>query len=140
MKKNNHVNEIIALIFSVGRAFRQEASSKEADHCLSMVQLGTLGFIKENKPLMKDVANFLKVTKPTLTELINELERKKMVKRISSKNDRRSTFVEITKRGEKIFETSLKIKKKEMRGVFEKLSQKEQKSLVEILNKIINCK
>jgi DNA-binding MarR family transcriptional regulator len=140
MKNSKHIDDIISLIFSISRTFRRDIPNKKKICCLSMVQLGTLKFIKENRPLMKDVADFLSVAKPTLTELINEMEKKKIVKRILSKKDKRSTFVSITKKGEDVLKRSLKMKEKEMRSVFGKLSEEEQKSLVKILKKIIKRK
>jgi DNA-binding MarR family transcriptional regulator len=133
-------NRILSLIFSAGRNFRQENNLKEkisvGEH-LSLIQVETLKFIGEQKnPLMKDVADYLFITPPTLTALIDGLEEKKLIKRGQSQNDRRATLMFLTGQGRKIMEKNIKHKMEKMRRIFGKLTKNEQKTLVGILEKI----
>jgi MarR family transcriptional regulator, 2-MHQ and catechol-resistance regulon repressor len=137
--KESLENRIISLIFTASRNLRQESQGDVSDavECLSMVQLQTLKFIGEqNGSLMKDVADYLSIAPPSLTPLIDGLEQKKLIKRSSSKNDRRVTLIFLTDKGKDIMEKNMKIKMKKMGDVFKKLTMAEQKSLIRILEKL----
>jgi len=142
MEKNDTCeNRIISLIFAASRNIRQESRENEVNtntfEHLSMVQLETLKFIDErNNPLMKDVADYLSVAPSSLTPLIDGLETKNLVKRVSSKNDRRAILISLTDKGKDILEKNVRRKMKKMGGIFKKLTEGEQKSLIRILEKL----
>jgi len=138
-KKESLENRIISLIFTASRNLRQESQENEIDTIerLSMIQLETLKFIEERKnPLMKDVADYLSIAPPSLTPLIDGLEKKKLLKRGSSENDRRATLIFLTKKGKDILEKTMSKKMKRMGNAFKKLTEGEQKSLIRILEKL----
>lgn len=104
---------------------------------LSIVQLEALKFIGEQKnPLMKDVANHLSIAAPSLTPIIDELEKKKLIKRGLSKNDRRAILIFMTKTGKDMLNKVLKMKREHMQYVINKLTKCEQKTLIKILEKL----
>lgn len=56
-----------------------------------------------NKPIcMNDLSVEMKVSHSRITRIVDTLEKKKLVKRFSSKIDRRSWLTEITKKGKEI--------------------------------------
>ncbi|HOX10939.1 MAG TPA: MarR family transcriptional regulator [Candidatus Moranbacteria bacterium] len=137
--KDSCENRIISLIFTASRNLRQESRENELDEAerLSMTQLETLKFIDERKnPLMKDVADYLFIAPPSITPLIDGLETRKLVKRGSSKNDRRAILISLTDKGKDILEKTMNKKMKRMGDVFKKLTKEEQKSLIRILEKL----
>jgi len=132
-------NRIISLIFTASRNIRQESQENEIDAMdrLSMIHLETLKFIEERKnPLMKDVADYLSIAPPSLTPLIDGLEQKKLLKRGSSKDDRRATLIFLTDKGRDLLERTMRKKMKRLSNVFKKLTEREQKSLIRILEKL----
>ncbi len=140
--KKDHLSEnsIISLIFSVSRNLRQKSQAKgkgNDQQRLSLVQLETLKFIDEHKhPLMKEVAEYLFIAPPSLTTLIDGLEKRGFVRRGASTNDRRAVFICLTRTGKTILQHSLRKKTEKMQYVFSTLSDAEQKTLIKILEKL----
>jgi DNA-binding MarR family transcriptional regulator len=133
-------DKITSLIFLIGRNMRQqnaescEHSSKER---LTFSQLEALKFIKEHKnPLMKEVSNHLSIAAPSLTPLIDELEKRSLIARGSLENDRRAVLLVLTKKGEEMLEKISKIRAQKMQYIFSRLTINEQESLVGILEKL----
>jgi len=118
------------------KKYQEDGEIDDARH-LSFVQLEALKFIGEQKnPLMKDVANHLSIAAPSLTLIVDELEKKKLIKRGLSENDRRAILIFITKTGKDMLNKVLKIKREHMQYVINKLTKCEQKTLIKILEKL----
>lgn len=134
-------DKITSLIFLIGRNMRQRNAKNCSLGHLSFIQIEALKFISEQKnPLMKDVASHLFIAAPSLTPIIDELEKKNLIKRSSSKNDRRAVLIFLTKIGEDVINKISRIKTENMRHIFNKLTEKEQKILINILEKISGSK
>lgn len=71
----------------------------------------------EGKLLMKDIADKIHRTRPTVTVLVDKLEKLSFVNRVVSKEDNRYTYIELTKKG------------KDFKTVFENISNKLNKKL-----------
>lgn len=140
-KSESCEKRIISLIFTASRNMRQESQENDLETLerLSIVQLETLKFIGERKnPLMKEVADYLSIAPPSLTPLIDGLEKKDLLKRSSSDSDRRAILISLTKKGKEILGKAMKRKMKKMHDVFKKLTREEQQSLIRILEKLSN--
>ena len=74
-------NRAMSLIFSVSRMIKEKYRDERQEN-ISGMKLETLRYIKENKPLMKDIAEYLSITPPSATSLINHLVEAKLVERI----------------------------------------------------------
>jgi len=133
-------DKITSLIFLIGRNMRQQ----DIENCdlhhterLSFTQVEALKFIKKRKnPLMKEVSNHLSIAAPSLTPLIDELEKRELIKRDPSENDRRAILIMLTEKGEDFLKKILKIKTKKMHYIFNKLTKDEQIALISILEKL----
>lgn len=65
-------------------------------------ELTVLGFISENETFrIKDIADFIGVSTLTMTPLLDSMEKKRLIKRVPSKEDRRAVVIKITKEGER---------------------------------------
>ncbi len=53
---------------------------------------------------MKDIGETFNIKLSTLTNIIDKIERQKIVRRVNSKEDRRAVYLELTPKGEKIYE------------------------------------
>lgn len=78
---------------------------------------------KYEKLTMKNIADKIHRTKPTVTVLVDKLEKLGFVKREKSHNDNRSTFIILTRKGE------------DFKPVFEKISFELNKLLYRNLSK-----
>lgn len=77
---------------------------------------------KYEKLTMKDLAEKIHRTKPTVTVLVNKLEKLSYVKREKSSEDSRITYIKLTSKGE------------EFRSIFEKISEDLNKMLYKNLS------
>jgi len=136
MSQNDQIDQIISLIFTLRILFHEKFSGK-GDSKISLLQFITLRKIKEKKPLMKDIAEYLDIAPPSATSLVESLIEEKLVKRITHPQDRRIVQIVITEKGEKEIQEKIKAIHHKMRLGIEKLSAKEQEQLVEILAKVV---
>lgn len=74
------------------------------DEGLAIPQLFTLRFLYYNKPKdLSSVAEFMGVSKPTVTGLMNTLEKDGFVKRVHSMDDRRRVDIALTAKSLELF-------------------------------------
>ncbi len=133
---NNELNYLIRLMFSTGRIIRKRTKKGERPDPMSILQLETLAYIKEEKPTMKEVADFLCIKPPSATSLINKLVRAKMLERFFASNDRRLVRLAITAKGEKALKQEYSKVARHIKKVLAELNIQERKSLIKILEKL----
>jgi DNA-binding MarR family transcriptional regulator len=136
----NNLNKIISLIFLTRQqVFKEITFAKKP--LFSFVQLLTIQFIKERrKTTMKEVAGFLNITPPSATSLINILVKNGVLARREGVGDRRIVWLKITPKGEKILKRGYAQIAGKIKETLSCLSEKEQKALIHILEKIANQK
>ena len=90
-----------------------------------------------NKLTMKDIAEKIHRTKPTVTILVNKLEKLGFVKREKSSEDSRITYIMLTSKSENFKPIFKKISKDLNKMLFKNLTNKEVQLLGELLEKMI---
>lgn len=91
---------------------------------------------KNGKMTMKDIADCIHRTKPTVTVLVDKLEKLGYLKRETSENDSRCTNLTLTQKGKDFKTTFEKISKKLNEMLYKNLSESEIKILEKLLIKI----
>lgn len=91
---------------------------------------------KNNKMTMKNIANCIHRTKPTVTVLVDKLEKLGYLKRAASDKDSRSTYVILTQKGEDFKATFDHISNNLNKMLNKNLSENEVKLLEELLKKM----
>ena len=134
--KNDQISQIIDLIFTIRRLMHGKAEEKKKC-AVPFLHLIALRYISEEKPSMKDFAEFLSITPPSATSLIDTLIRSGLVERHEDEADRRSVKITISKAGEKYFKDGTDRMALKMRTGLEKLKSIEQEELTKILEKLI---
>lgn len=140
-KKNSFERKIVSLLFLMSRNLRGGGAGVACPpgsplHDLSHVQLETLRFIEEKKnPLMREVSDYLAIAPPSLTPLVDNLCRKKLVKKGFSRSDRRAVLVGITDKGKTVLKKATETRIKKMKFVFKALTREERSALLRILQK-----
>ena len=137
IRKNSQISRIVSLIFTV-RSLTHEKAIEKNNKNASFLQLITLRFIEYKKPTMKEVADYLTITAPSATSLINNLAKDGLIKREEEKGDRRIVLIVITQKGERHLKKGLEYLSQKIRKNLEVLSQKEQDALAKILGKVAN--
>lgn len=90
-----------------------------------------------NKLTMKEIAEKIHRTKPTVTILVNKLEKLGFVKREKSSEDSRITYIMLTSKSEDFKPIFEKISKDLNKMLFKKLTNKEAQLLDKLLKKMI---
>ena len=92
---------------------------------------------KNGKMTMKDIANCIHRTKPTVTVLVDKLEKLGYLKREASVEDSRSTNIVLTQKGEDFKVIFEKISKELNKMLYKNLSPGESELIEKLLKKIL---
>jgi MarR family 2-MHQ and catechol resistance regulon transcriptional repressor len=85
--------------------FRKQRVLIEKKYGISAQEMYILQFVVVNGPQkMKDIAEEFHIKLSTLTSTIDKAEKRKILKRVNSKDDRRVVFLDITAKGRKMVE------------------------------------
>ena len=116
-----------------------ESVKKEGlKHDLTLSQVEILNFIGlSGKKTMRDIADYLKITPPSVTAIIEEMEEKGLVKRINDKKDRRVVFITLSEKTKKTFTSICRQKELIFKKMIFRLNKKDQKILERIINILI---
>jgi len=126
----------LLLIFR--RKILESVKREGVKHDLTLSQVEILNFIGlSGKKTMKDIADYLKITPPSTTTIIEEMERKGLVERIKDEKDRRIAFIVLSKKTKKIFTSICKQKELIFKEMISKLNNKDQKILERIIKILI---
>jgi DNA-binding MarR family transcriptional regulator len=134
----DRINQIISLIFTMRQLIQEQTVPKKGKG-FSFLQFNTLRYIKERRPLMKDLADYLMITPPSATSIIDTLTESGAVDRMRDPEDRRIVRIVITRKGEEQLKKFTNKMVEKMRKNLKSLTQQEQQSLSDILSKIIKA-
>lgn len=139
MLRRHNADELVPLILGVIRSVNSHLNKKHRQDMIefSPLQLRVLGYIRERKkPLMKDVADFMAITPPSATALINGMVKNKLLVRRFDSKDRRAVYLQITPKGERLFKKGFKEMIRHMRGLYRCLSRDEKTYMIRIYRKM----
>ncbi|MBT5338716.1 MarR family transcriptional regulator [Candidatus Falkowbacteria bacterium] len=132
-------SQLVSMLFATKRALMNSMCKEKNFSPVDYIQAETLSFILKNpKTLSKDVAEFLAITSPSATTLIDKLEKQGLVKRTHSKSDRRKINLQVTPDGETFIKQTVIKMKKIAQEMFKVLDEQDKKNLVNIYQKILN--
>ncbi|MBN1951683.1 MAG: MarR family transcriptional regulator, partial [Bacteroidales bacterium] len=115
----------------------EEDLKKESEiEGLSVKQLQCIELIyKMENPGLSELAEKLRITKPSVTAMIDKLEEHEYVLRVKSDFDRRSAHVHLTEKGKVAGQLHDKLHQKIARNLTKGLSESEKEIMVVLLNK-----
>jgi transcriptional regulator, MarR family len=82
------------------------------------------------------LSELLDISKPAVSQMINAIEDKGYVERITTKNDRRLVYVRLTESGEQCLARELQAFLQGMAEIFDKMGEKDTEDLLRLLNKL----
>jgi DNA-binding MarR family transcriptional regulator len=110
---------------------------RDAPLAVTPGQLGMLVVIAYNQGLMQqDICEGIGVDKSTFAIALHGLARRKLVRRVQSKQDRRRNMLQLTPKGEKALATMLAHAAAHERRMFATLSASERGKLMTLLKKV----
>jgi DNA-binding MarR family transcriptional regulator len=132
MKTNNTV-ELVEMIFKATRLMKNEMSFTNNLTHLSILQIQTLVFLKQNKKSsMSDIAEYFHIELPSATSLVNKLCEQKLAERHNDPTDRRLVIIVLTKAGITLLEQAMNQRRKKLEKMLSYLTEKEKADLSSI--------
>ena len=95
---------------------------------------------KKNKDLVcvSDISNTLNITTPSVTKLIKELEKKEIVKKFESREDKRVTYLELTNYGMELYKVFVEEYHSKVAKLFNNISDEEVKIFIKVTDEVYN--
>jgi len=104
---------------------------------ITQTQIFTIMTLSEESPIrLSELRQKLHITAPTVTGIVDRLEKSGYVSRMPDPNDRRAIHVDLTPKGRAIAKKLKTTIKKKWKNLLVKLSDTDQKNYVTILRKI----
>jgi DNA-binding MarR family transcriptional regulator len=91
-----------------------------------------------NRPTVHQFANFVNISQPNATYRINSLISKGYIKKVSSEDDRREYYLEVTEKFSNNYGINSPFNTELMNGIHEKFSEEEIAQLEKFIKKIVN--
>jgi DNA-binding MarR family transcriptional regulator len=104
----------------------------------NVMQIGLIHYIKKQRTAvsMRELAEFLEITPPSATAMIDKLVDINFLKREYDKKDRRTILISITEKGMRKFRKAEKEKREIFEEMLNKINKEEKNKLFEILKKM----
>jgi DNA-binding MarR family transcriptional regulator len=130
------------LLLALRRKIIDSCKREGIKYDLTFSQMEITRFIGEahaasREVTMKNIADHLKITPPSATTLIAEMEKKGMIKRKHHPDDRRVVSIVFTPKAATLFERIYLRKQNILHAMVSKLNDKDQKSLERIITILI---
>jgi DNA-binding MarR family transcriptional regulator len=124
---------LVQLSFAV-----QSAIVRVADgHELSLVQVRLLGILRDREPAMLALATFLNLDKSSVTGLVDRAERRGLVRRTATPEDRRTVRVALTDQGRQLTQKLALQMERELSLLVQGLSEAHRRRLLTIASRIV---
>ena len=138
MKEDNTI-KLVEVMFEISRFMKQEMSYTGKLIHLSILQIQTLVFLKQNKEVsMGDIAEGFRIELSSATSLLNKLYDLKLVERRTDSDDKRLVKISLTDKGTTLLKEAMGERKKKLQKILSYLSEKEQFDLLTILETLNN--
>jgi len=100
---------------------------------LKMIKLNTA---ETEGVTISTLGELLEISKPAVSQMINVLEDKGYVERMTTKNDRRIVYVRLTENGKQRLAKELQSLLKGMTQIFDKMGEEDTEDLLRLLEKL----
>lgn len=133
-----NIEELINIILSKSEKLEEEIKQQSELKNLTLKQLNCIELIYEiGNPSLTEIAEKLKITKPSTTDMIDRLASQEYLTKVKSDNDRRSAHLHLTEKGIKASELHKELHQQFAKLLTKDLTESESGILVVLLNKAI---
>ena len=137
MKTGDLCDEVLISLRRIVRAVDLQSRKLVRSHGLTGPQVVILKeLLQMESTTVGHLADKVNLSKPTVTDILNRLEKNKLVKRVRSKSDKRYIKVTVTRLARKKLESSPPLLQEEFSRQFNQLKKWEQFQLLSSLDKI----
>lgn len=131
--------QLLTSMQNMARLIKREVFlHKNCGQYISHSEIEVMFLLKEKKSAtMKAIADHLKVKSASVTPVIERMFKKKMLSRTHGEKDRRIIYISLTKNGLNMLQKKQKEMHKHIKNFFQKVSEKNKKELLRIINTIV---
>lgn len=138
MNSNSDFEQFFSIIMQFGKLMSRYTQETLEEKTATILQFMALQLLKEQpNGTISDLANFLKLSKSSATQLIGRLVEASLVERIHDKEDRRIIRLVITENGKKEFTALRKRLMEKMQKIFSKIPSKDLRELIRIYTNLV---
>ena len=132
------LEQVINLLLLKSEQLEVDLKKESEIEELSIKQLQCIELVIEfENPTLSELADRLKITKPSTTALIDKLESRGYLIKVKSDTDRRSAHVHLTSKGENAGQLHEKVHHAIAKQLSNNLTDSEKEILIVLLNKAI---
>lgn len=132
--------DIMLPFFNFFKFLKKRMAKKLKDGCFpfNAMQIGLIHYIKKqhDRVPMRELAEFLEITPPSATAMIEKMVDINFLKREYDEKDRRTILISITEKGMKMFKKAEKENREILEEMLKKISKEDQNKFFEILKKM----
>ena len=101
----SHINKLEKSLYDLSDIYRKHQQYIKVKYKISALEMEILQLIVLQGPKkMKEIGEHFQIKLSTLTSIIDKIEQQKLVKRVNSKEDRRVVFLEVARKGARIYD------------------------------------
>jgi len=127
------VDALAQLSFLTQHALAKHAAGQD----LSLIQTRLLGVLRDREPTMQELARLLGLDKSSVTGLVDRAEKRGLVRRTPSRQDRRAVRVELSASGRRIGRRIADGFEADVTSVTRSLSAAERKQLSTLATRVV---
>ena len=135
--KDKTYQELSTLFFEMRQIIRQQQPLNGKADPNMWLRVETLRFIASvDGPTMRELAEFLRITAPSMTSLISHLEKRGLLRRSKAKEDKRTVHIHLTAKGRQELARYDARSAEKLRRVFGPLPKKDLQALLHIMREV----
>ena len=99
------INKLEKSLYDLSDIYRKHQQYIKVKYKISALEMEIIQLIVLQGPKkMKDIGEHFQIKLSTLTSIVDKIENQKLVKRVNSKEDRRVVFLEVARKGARIYD------------------------------------
>jgi DNA-binding MarR family transcriptional regulator len=107
------------------------------EHGLSIIQTRLLGILRDRRPTMNELARLLGLDKSSVTGLVDRAERRDLVARVPSTEDRRVLLVSLTDHGRSLVSAGAALFNADIALLLERLPASDRDTLAWLISRLL---
>lgn len=133
----NDVDKVAETMDRIHRKMRAKLSNELSQGEITIPQYHILDYLhNKGESVMREIADYLFVTPPAVTGLVDKLVKMQLIRRVFSPSDRRIIIISLTPKGKTVI-AKIKNQSNELFGsLFKEFSVQEKKSFLEVTQKM----
>ena len=138
LNMENSLEQLLKEIIHTFDFMEEEMKGKSELMELTSRQIFCIEQIKSmQNPNLSELAEIMNIAKPSMTVMINRLEKNQLVNKVQSDSDRRTAHIHLTEKGEKAAGLHEQLHARISEILVSDLTESEQEILIVLLNKAV---